>query len=312
MMTAGALVFGPVPSRRLGRSLGVDLLPRKTCTFDCLYCQVGPTQQTSVEHGEFVSAEAVTEAVRKRLSSRPDFITISGSGEPTLYDKLGELIQALKALKAAPVAVITNGSLLWRPEVRAALREADLVAPSLDAGDEETFRRINRPHVECTFSRLLEGLRDFRAEFQGRYWLEVFFLAGINDDAVSAGKIAVLAQSVGADRIQLNAVARPTAHPNALAVPESRLRELLPLFGNNAEIIADFASKADAPAAGTAEVTPNSILELLRRRPCTVAGLAQGLAAETSEIRVLLESLLQSGVVRAEERDGKTFFTAYD
>ncbi|NQT19895.1 MAG: radical SAM protein, partial [Planctomycetes bacterium] len=151
-------IFGPVPSRRLGRSLGVDVVPLKTCSYDCIYCQLGNTTCKTVERKEWVPLDDVVLELKDRLSSRPDYITLSGSGEPTLYSRVAELIDRIKVMTDVPVAVLTNGSLLWQEEVRRQLMKADLVIPSLDAGDEVMFRLVNRPHEDVSFERMLAGL----------------------------------------------------------------------------------------------------------------------------------------------------------
>ncbi len=165
-------IFGPVPSRRLGRSLGVDLVPFKTCTYDCIYCQLGRTPCTTTERKEWVPLDGVLEDLRQKLSTRPDYITLSGSGEPTLYSRLDELIDRIKTMTDVPVAVLTNGALFADKELRRQLMEADLVVPSLDAGDEAMFQMVNRPHQDISFEHMLQGLIDFRREYQGKYWLE--------------------------------------------------------------------------------------------------------------------------------------------
>jgi wyosine [tRNA(Phe)-imidazoG37] synthetase (radical SAM superfamily) len=158
-------IFGPVPSRRLGRSLGVDLVPLKTCTYDCIYCQLGRTTCKTMERKEWVPLDGVLESLKEKLSSKPDYITLSGSGEPTLYSRIDKLIDQIKAMTDVPVAVLTNGSLLSHEDVRKQLMAADLVIPSLDAGDEAMFRLINRPHEEISFPQMLDGLIDFAAIF---------------------------------------------------------------------------------------------------------------------------------------------------
>ncbi|MCK4625431.1 MAG: radical SAM protein, partial [Phycisphaerae bacterium] len=169
-------IFGPVPSRRLGRSLGVDLVPFKTCSYDCIYCQLGRTTNKTIQRKEWVPLDDVVAELKTNLSSQPDYITLSGSGEPTLYSRTGELIDRIKAVTDVPVAVLTNGSLLWNQEVCAQLMNADLIVPSLDAGDEMMFRAVNRPHEDISFEKMLKGLIEFRREYQGQYWLEVMFL----------------------------------------------------------------------------------------------------------------------------------------
>ena len=160
-------VFGPVPSRRLGRSLGVDLVPFKTCTYDCIYCQLGRTTNKTIERRQWVPMELVLEELEKKLDSRPDYITLSGSGEPTLFTPLDKLIEGIRSLTDIPVAVLTNGSLLGSAEVRHKLAGADLVIPSLDAGNEVAFRLVNRPHEALAFERLLAGLSPSAADFVG-------------------------------------------------------------------------------------------------------------------------------------------------
>ena len=162
-------VFGPVPSRRIGRSLGVDLVPYKTCTYDCIYCQLGGTTNLTLEPKEWVPMDAVLDELKRKLETRPDYITLSGSGEPTLYSRLGEIIGRIREITDVPVAVLTNGSLLWKKEVREEVAMADLVLPSLDADNDYNFRFINRPHPDISFDQLIEGLIEFRSEFTGQY-----------------------------------------------------------------------------------------------------------------------------------------------
>ncbi len=202
-------IFGPVPSRRLGRSLGVDLVPFKTCTYDCIYCQLGRTTCKTHERKEWVPMDAVLEELKQKLATHPDYITLSGSGEPTLCPRLGEIIERIKAMTSIPVAVLTNGSLLWLKEVRAAVALADVVMPSLDAGDDLLFQTVNRPHPEITFERLVSGLEQFRREFTGQYWLEVMLLAGHTALPAHVQKIAHWVQRIRPDRVQLNTATRP-------------------------------------------------------------------------------------------------------
>ena len=175
-------VYGPVPSRRLGRSLGVDLVPFKTCSYDCIYCQLGRTTNKTTERKEYVPVDDVLEELAEKLRSEPgpDYVGLAGSGEPTLHARIGDLIAGIKRLTSVPVAVLTNGSMLWRSDVRAGIAEADLVMPSLDAGTPRRFERVNRPHRDISFEKMVDGLVTFCAVFRGKVWLEVFVLAGIN------------------------------------------------------------------------------------------------------------------------------------
>lgn len=220
---AGGYVYGPVPSRRLGRSLGVDLVPYKTCTYDCVYCQLGRTTCKTIERREYVSIDAVLAELERKLAvaKRPDYVGLAGSGEPTLNSGIGRLITALKALTDVPIAVITNGSLLWSEQVRGELAAADLVLPSLDAGDEQMFERVNRPDPTIKFDMMVDGLAAFAARFRGETWLEVMLLAGLTDSAAEVEKIAASARVISPTCVQLNTASRPAvedfAHPSSRA-----------------------------------------------------------------------------------------------
>ena len=291
-----SLIFGPVPSRRLGRSLGVDLVPFKTCSDDCIYCQLGRTTHRTVERKAWVPLEQVMAQLKPKLSSQPDYITLSGSGEPTLHAQIAELIARIKALTDVPVAVLTNGSLLWDEAVRTDLQDADLVVPSLDAGDEALFRSINRPHAGIRFDRMLQGLVDFRRQFRGQYWLEVFLLAGRNTAAAAIERLARCVRRINPDRVQLNTATRPTAERNAVAVDRSTLDELAAMFDPRAEVIADFRSVHQLSEFGAGR---DAVLELLRRRPCSVGDVGAGLDMHRNEVVEYLAELEAEQLVEA-------------
>ena len=178
-------IYGPVPSRRLGLSLGIDIVPSKICTLDCVYCQIGRTTEKSTVRRGFFDLPAVLDELKVRLAEGGsiDYITIGGSGEPTLNSQLGALIDGIRSLTAIPVAIITNGTLLYRPDVRAECGKANLVIPSLDAGDATTFGAVNRPAPDINIEKLVSGLALFREEFSGQIWLEVFLIEGGQHDA---------------------------------------------------------------------------------------------------------------------------------
>lgn len=300
-------VFGPVPSRRLGRSLGVDPVPYKTCTYDCLYCQLGPTPQTTMERKEYAPAEDILAEVALKLEAgvETDVITLSGSGEPTLHSELDFLLWGLKKMEAAPVVVLTNGSLLWRAEVREALFAADVVVPSLDAGDAAMFGRINRPHADISFERMVEGLIRFSHEYAGQVRLEVFLLAGLTDTEAEASKIAEIARRIRPDRVELNTVARPPAYAEALRVPRARMLELARLFYGEVEVIADF--RGDHRAAAV-RVGAEAIMEMLERRPCTAEDIAASLRLPPGEVERHLARLLADGAVTTAASAGKLYY----
>lgn len=298
-------VFGPVPSRRLGRSLGVDLVPLKTCSYDCIYCQLGRTTCKTVQRQEWVPLRGVIRELETRLKdTQPDYVTLSGSGEPTLYSRLDELIAAIHSLTAVPVAVLTNGSLLWHPEVRAQLCHADVVIPSLDAPDPARFAYINRPHPDITFERLIAGLETFRREFTGQYWLEVMLLGGYTALPVPVRQIAQWNRHIRPDKVQLNTAVRPPAEEYAMAVSPERLTTLARLFKPPAQVIADFKSTR------TPHRFPSSIpavLQLLQRRPCTMEDVARGLAIKPAEAVKLLAGLEDRGRIQG-QRHGALYF----
>jgi len=300
-------LFGPVPSRRLGRSLGVDLVPFKTCSYDCIYCQLGRTTCKTVERREWVSLDAVLNELQPKLALKPDWITLSGSGEPTLYSRLNELIDQIHSMTNVPVAVLTNGSLLWKKEVRAQLINADLVVPSLDAGNQTVFEAMNRPDPEITFEKMLNGLIRFRQEFKKPIWLEVFFLEGINTDENQVREMADCARRIQPDRIQLNTATRPPAEKYATEVSNSRLIEIAAQFNPPAEIIADYHH---VHAQTDFVVQKQTLLEMLRRRPCTLDDVAEGLGLHRNEVIKYIEDLKISGMLEVRETGKRTFYSA--
>lgn len=300
-------IFGPVPSRRLGRSLGVDVVPFKTCTYDCIYCQLGRTTNKTIERREWVPMDEVLMELKGKLSSKPDYITLSGSGEPTLFSRMGELIDRIKGMTDTPVAVLTNGSLLWQDEVRRELHAADLLVPSLDAGDEMRFRHINRPHETITFEKMLSGLIAMREDFRGQYWLEVFLLAGYTAIESELMKLAKCVNLVRPDRVQLNTVTRPPAESFAAGVSRERMTTLAAMFHPPAEVIADFRSiheEADF-SAGRKE-----ILNMLQRRPCSVDDIADGLGMHRNEVIKYVEELSAEELIEHITTAGKLYYKA--
>jgi len=302
-------VFGPVPSRRLGRSLGVDLIPRKVCTLDCVYCQVGRTTTKTVERVAYVPPDEVLAEIEAKLKSPPlpDVITLAGSGEPTLNAQLGEIIAGIKRMSDVPVVVLTNGTLFWDPAVRAACAQADLVLPSLDAGDEPTFQAINRPAPGLSLERVVQGLEAFRAEFSGEIHLEVFLIEGVNADEAQIEKIRALTERIRPDRIQLNTAVRPTADEGVNALTEERLNALCALLGPKAEVIADFRKVHEQPAFA---VKADEVLAMIRRRPVTLDDTAAGLGVHVNEASKYVEELLSKGLIREERRGDKRYFRA--
>ena len=230
-------IFGPVPSRRLGFSLGVDIIPSKTCTLDCIYCQVGRTMCKAIERKEYVAPDEILDELKEVLKSgiRIDYITLSGNGEPTLNSKLGEIIKGIKGISSLPVAVITNGTLLTDRNVREELLSADLVMPSLDAATQKTFQKIDRPHPSLKIENIIEGMVEFRKIYpirspakdtmagspniksgltsngaSGQIWLEIMLVEGINDNQDELNALKTAVEKIEPDKVQLNTPVRPT------------------------------------------------------------------------------------------------------
>ena len=302
-------LFGPVPSRRLGRSLGVDLAPFKTCSYDCLYCQLGPTTRQTVERAEYVPVAEVLRELERRFEEgvRADYVTLGGSGEPTLHSGCGEIIRGIKEITDTPVAVLTNGSLLGDDLVRKDLARADLVVPSLDAGSADMFARINRPHPHVVFEDMVCGLRDFCAVFAGEIRLEVFLLQGLNALESEVKRIAACAAEIRPSRVQLNTVARPPAYGSAVAVPEKVMEDLVVFFGERGEVVADFTGVHEAREFGG---TREEILALLQRRPCTLADIADSFGLHRHEVLKHVAQLIDRGEIGTDTVAGKDYYVA--
>ncbi|MGB7629602.1 MAG: radical SAM protein [Candidatus Deferrimicrobium sp.] len=312
MSTSGfRCVYGPVPSRRLGRSLGIDLVPFKTCTYDCVYCQLGRTTNKTLERKRYIAVEEVLAELERKLAGKdiPDYISLAGSGEPTLNSGIGDLIGKIKGLTDIPVAVLTNGSLLWMGEVQDALMAADLVLPSLDAGDEHLFRYVNRPHRDISFERMVDGLAAFTRRFPGEVRLEVLLLAGVTGMPSEAMKIAAFARRIGASRVQLTTASRPPAEDFAVPLSIDQMGALKGFFPGPVDIIgANEGEGAHVP--GFAQVRDVDILALLGRRPCTSSDVASGLGIHVTEALKHLDALIKTGRVTTVLLGGRTFYAA--
>ncbi len=305
-MSSFQYLFGPVPSRRFGRSLGVDLAPFKTCSLDCPFCEVGLTTDRTLVRREYVpTADVLKELVAWLALNQPaDFITLAGAGEPTLHSRFGEILDFIAAQKRTRSALLTNSTLLFLPEVRAAAARADVVKATLSAWDQASFEAVARPHPDLRFDRILEGLRSFRGDYAGAIWLEVFIVPGVNAAAEQVRKIAALAATVRPDRIQLNTAVRPTADSRVRALSAESLQDLTHLFSPPAEVIAHFSGQVRRDASASLE----SIIAMLRRRPCTAEDVAHSFSLPVEESERILSGLLRAGRVTAESRAGRNYY----
>jgi wyosine [tRNA(Phe)-imidazoG37] synthetase (radical SAM superfamily) len=301
-------LFGPVPSRRFGRSLGVDLTPRKTCTLDCVFCQLGRTNHKTMTRKEYVPVEAVLAELGMWIkeNGKADYITLSGSGEPTLHSGFGEVLKFIRSHSSIPAVLLTNGTLLYLPEVQEAACHADIVKTSLSAWDQASFGWVNRPHLELAFDRVIEGQKAFRARFKGQLWLEVFLVAGMNSLPSDVAKIAVLAKEIRTERIHLNTAVRPPSEEFAMPVPRGRLESLCPLFHPTAEVIAEFQAKQRVEIQAAQE----EIFSMLQRRPCTAQEIAETFTMHPNEVSKYLGNLLKENRVHAQVLNTLLYYVA--
>jgi len=257
-----------------------------------------------MERKEWVSLEPVVTQLKARLHLEPDYITLAGSGEPTLHSKIGELIIRIKEVTDIPVAVLTNGSLLWMPDVREALMAADLVVPSLDAGSNELFRYVNRPHTNIVFGKMLEGLVKLRDEYTGQYWLEVFLLSGVTTVEAQLNMLSHCIKVIGPDKVQLNTVTRPPAEEYAEPVPRERLEQIAGQISDIAEIVAAFPHEE---VADSFRSNRDDIVNLLKRRPCSEQDIAAGLGIHVNEVAKQVDRLVSEGRVRTMRYHGTLY-----
>ena len=301
-------VFGPVPSRRLGLSLGVDLVPPKTCSYDCLYCQVGRTTCVTVEPKALVPLEAVLKELKESfLRKTPDFVTFSGSGEPTLHSGIGEAIAFVKKESDLKVAVLTNGSLLWRQEVRERLLKADVIMPTLSTVNEETYRKIHRPHPDLRLSRVIRGLRSLREIYKGELHVEVMLLSGLNDSDEELAGLKEALTDIAPDRIQLNTVVRPPADPGALSLDREKMEEVKNFFGRSAEVVAFIPPKHRDQNYDSLSV---AVVEMAKRRPVRTLDVAHVLGLSIDEVERLVKGLTVKGRLRSQAHLGETYYVS--
>ncbi len=302
-------LFGPVPSRRLGVSLGVDLVPKKVCSLDCVYCEVGKTTKLSSERLPYIPFEKLTAELEDFMSKNPepDYMTLTGSGEPTLNSRFGDIVNFIKSnYPQVKTSVLTNGTLLHDPQVRRELSRVDLIMPSLDAAGERAFRLINRPDPEHTLERHIQGLIDLRREFNGPIWLEVLLLKGYNDDAEELARLKEAILEINPDSVQLNTLDRPGIIDDLLPLSHAELQQIADDWAlPRVEIIA--RPKEGATIGIQSENVSAGILQTIARRPCTLADLQQIVGLHADEIQHHLNHLEAEGTIR-QNRVGDLLF----
>jgi wyosine [tRNA(Phe)-imidazoG37] synthetase (radical SAM superfamily) len=303
-------LFGPVNSRRLGISLGVDLVPYKTCSLNCVYCECGETSTLTSAIAEYVPTDEVIAELDGYLAGSPrlDAVTFSGSGEPTLHAGIGKIISHLKDVYPQyTIAVLTNGTMLHDPDVRRAISGADIVVPSLDAVGAGAFDRICRPAGGITPEKVVEGLIEFRKEFPGKLYLEIFIVPGINDDAGELAKLKEACLAIKPDTIQINSLDRPGAEGWVEPLGRQDLVAIRDFFRPlDAEIIGKPAPRVYGDRRTLNLV--KSVMSILRRRPSTIDDLLPALGAERKELLATLEGMAKSGLITVEKLERGEFY----
>jgi wyosine [tRNA(Phe)-imidazoG37] synthetase (radical SAM superfamily) len=307
-MKAYRHLYGPVPSRRLGRSLGIDLVPHKICTYDCLYCQIGNTTEKTLVRKEYVPVREILEEVGRFLkeeNSSIDHLSLAGSGEPTLNSKIRSIIEDLKKITSIPVAVITNGFMLREPEVREDLLQADIVLPSLDAVSQEVFLRINRPRSEVSIEKVIEGMVEFRKVYKGQIWLEILFCKDVNDGKEELMRMKKVADRIQPDCIHLNTVIRPPSEKWVVPLNQKEMERIQAFLGEKASIISEFDRH---PFSISGKDIKEEILKILGRRPLSLSDLSKGMGIPQNELGKYIKPLTQEGKIKTRIFSGSVYY----
>ena len=303
-------VYGPIPSRRLGRSLGVDPIPLKTCNWNCVYCQLGRSTPLTNERRDYIPPDAILaevgEVLARHRAGEIDYISFVGSGEPTLHASIGRLIRAVKVMTAIPVAVITNGALLYQEDVRRDLLPADVVMPTVSAGTADLFRRIHRPHADAGFDRLIEGTIAFRKEYSGQLWVEVMLIRDLNDSEATLRELANTLRAIGPDQVHIVLPERPPAEGWVEPVDTEALLRAEAILGTVAHVVHPHAPSLDVTDYATPQ---EAIPSIVMRHPMSQVQLERVLRRwRAEEVAGALAMLERNGTIRAVERLGVRFW----
>ncbi|MDO9565333.1 MAG: radical SAM protein [Candidatus Desulfaltia sp.] len=303
-------IFGPVPSRRLGISLGVDIMPHKTCSLNCVYCECGATTNLTIKRGEYIPVKFIREELKNFLSGNPklDFITFSGSGEPTLHTGINEIVDFIKAdYPQYKLALLTNSTLFSQGNVIEQVLGMDIIIASLDAATEKIFVKINRPHPDLYFKQIIDGLICLREKFSGQLWMEFFLVPGINDNEIELGKIKNLLADVNPDKIQINTLDRPGTESWVKPVGKKRLIDIN-RFLSGFEVIKDFTAEKNSLVPKENDFI--RFLSTLKRRPCTDKDVSLILGIHVNDVKTCLEPLIKSGKIEKKEMPRGVFYIA--
>ncbi len=303
-------LFGPVLSRRLGKSLGIDLMPYKTCSLNCIYCECGKTTHLTVSEKEYTPTEKILKEIDTFLSEKPDldYITFSGSGEPTLHSGLSEIVSFIhKNYPKYRVALLTNGTLFGNKSIRDNVAGIDLIIASFDAATKAVFDKINRPHLKLNLLNIVEGLVDLRKEFCGEYWIEIFIVPGINDNKAEIEKIGQVINLICPDKVQLNSLDRPGTENFVLPADKKTLNRISSIL-NNSEVITFGNNTFSKEKSGN--ISRQKILSTIKRRPCTIEEAAKLFSVNEKEIIPYFDFLSKKGFIKSVSMQRGLFFKA--
>jgi len=307
-------IFGPVPSRRLGISLGIDLVPNKICSMNCVYCEIGKTTNLTLKRDEYVPMNKIIEEIKFYLSESPklDYITFSGSGEPTLNSRIGEIIKYLKSNYGHyKTALLTNSSLIPIKELRSEIRLVDVILPSLDAASQKIFKKINRPVANLSVNKIIDGLIELRKEFENLIWLEIFVVPGLNDSEDEIIKLRDSIEKIKPDKVQLNSLDRPCSLEWVKKADKDDLNSIAKYFYPiPVEIISNFSSRRISK--GYNENVEDDILRILERRPCTINDLSQVMGEKINELNKYLNRLIDQNLISMHHEERGIFFLLND
>ncbi len=301
------IIFGPVPSRRLGRSLGIDIIPLKCCSFDCVYCEVGKTTCHTFQRYPYVSYDEVINELKQFIKKNIpyDTLTFSGSGEPTLNSDIGKMIDWMRKNTNAQIAVLTNGSLLDIKEVRDDIKHANIILPSLDAISTDIVNKLNKPAKAIDMDKIVEGLHILKREMTGKMWLEVLLVKGYNDTKEEWYKLKKAIDYINPDFVDINTVVRPSRTVLVHPVSAEQLKSFAELIGNKARVIAPFSA---SETEYTEEDVKERLIKTLEIRPCSLDELSVSLGIDEKKVKMILKEYIIKEEVKTEMLDGKEFF----
>jgi len=305
-------LFGPVPSRRLGISLGVDLVPHKVCSLNCIYCEVGRTTNLTIERKEYIPLADILRELEHYLNQKPelDYITFSGAGEPLLHNGIGTVISFIKDnYPMYKLAILTNSTLLYEENIRKEILGIDLLLPSLDAVSDLVFKKLNRPNSKLDNNKIIDGLIKFRSNFKGKIWLEVFIVPGLNDTKAELDHLKNTIIKINPDSVQLNTLDRPGTESWLAPASKRKLEEIADFFEPlPVEIIAKFKSRNKVTSYH--KNIEQQIIETIKRRPCTDIDLSEILGIHVNEINKYLSELINEGLIDSQYQERGIFFRA--